>query len=39
MLWQSNKKKEATNQKRAAKENMNGVNSQTVDSDPQSLKP
>jgi len=33
------KKKEAANQRRAAKENMNDVKSQTVDSDPQSLKP
>ena len=33
------KKEEATNQRRAVKENMNDVNSQTVDSDPQSLKP
>jgi len=33
------KKKEATNQRRAAKENMNDVKSQTFDSDPQSLKP
>jgi hypothetical protein len=33
------KKKEATNQRRAAKENINDVKSQTVDSDPPSLKP
>jgi hypothetical protein len=33
------KKKEATNQRKAAKENMNDVKSQTVDSNPQSLKP
>jgi hypothetical protein len=33
------KKKEAANQRRAAKENMNDIKSQTVDSDPQSLKP
>jgi hypothetical protein len=39
MPQQSNKKEEATNQRRAAKENMNDVKSQTVDSDPQSLKP
>ena len=38
MSQQSNKK-EASNQRRAAKENMNDVKSQTVDSDPQSLKP
>jgi len=34
-----NKKEEVENQRRAAKENMNDVNSQTVDSDSQSLKP
>jgi len=34
-----NKKEEVANQRRAVKENMNEVNSQTVDSDPQSLKP
>jgi hypothetical protein len=39
MPWQSNKKEEATNQRRVAKENMNDVKSQTVDSDPRSLKP
>jgi hypothetical protein len=33
------KKEEEANQRRAAKENMNDVNSQIVDSDPQSLKP
>jgi hypothetical protein len=33
------KKKKGVNQRRAAKENMNDVKSQTVDSDPQSLKP
>jgi hypothetical protein len=33
------KKKEAANQRRTAKENMNDVKNQTVDSDPQSLKP
>ena len=33
------KTKTTTNQRRAAKENMNDVNSQTVDSDPQFLKP
>ena len=39
MPQQSNKKEEATNQKRAAKENMNDIKSQIVDSDPWSLKP
>jgi hypothetical protein len=33
------KKKKTVNQRRAAKENMNDFKSQTVDSDPQSLKP
>jgi len=33
------KKKEAANQRRAAKENMNDVKSQTIDRDLQSLKP
>ena len=43
MLQQSNekekRKKEGANQVRAAKENMNDVKSQTIDSDLQSLKP
>jgi hypothetical protein len=38
MPQQSNKKK-AANQRRAAKENMNDIKSQTIDSDLQSLKP
>ena len=38
MPQQCNKKK-AANQRKAAKENMNDVKSQTVDSDPQSLEP
>jgi hypothetical protein len=33
------KKEKRANQRRAAKENMNDVKSQTIDSDPQSLKP
>jgi hypothetical protein len=33
------KEKKGANQRRAAKENMNDVKSQTVDSDLQSLKP
>jgi len=39
MPYKSKKKEKMANQKRAAKENMNDVKSQTVDSDPQSLKP
>ena len=43
MLQQSNekekRKEKRANQRRAAKENMNDVKSQTVDSDFQSLKP
>jgi hypothetical protein len=33
------KKEKRANQRRAEKENMNDVKSQTIDSDPQSLKP
>jgi len=33
------KKKKRANQRRAAKENMNDIKSQTIDSDLQSLKP
>ena len=40
MLQQSNeKKKKRANQRRAAKENMNDVKSQTIDNDLPSLKP
>jgi len=35
----SKAKKKKANQRRAAKENMNDIKSQTIDSDPQSLKP
>ena len=40
MLQQNNEKeKKGANQRRAAKENMNDVKSQTIDHDLQSLKP
>jgi len=39
MKKKKKKEKKRANQRRAAKENMNDVKSQTIDSDPQSLKP
>jgi hypothetical protein len=39
MPYKSKKKEKGQIKKKAAKENMNDVKSQTVDSDPQSLKP
>jgi hypothetical protein len=39
MKKEKRKKKKRANQRRAAKENMNDVKSETVDSDPRSLKP
>ena len=39
MLQQRNEKEKRANQRRAAKESMNDVKSQTVDHDLQSLKP